>query len=47
VQQLIFGMFVKTIKEWASQEHWDLRNEDTVLACKKIVETIDLHTRFI
>lgn len=47
LQQLAFGLFAMCIQEWAKQEHWDLRNEDTIKASKEIVEKVDLGVRFI
>ena len=36
LQQKIMGLFVKAIEAWSEAPH-DLRNEGTVMLCKKIV----------
>jgi len=41
LQQSTFDLFLTCIAEWAKQEHYDLRNEATVLTCRKIVELLD------
>ena len=49
LQQSMFGLFLRTIEEWAKQENYDLRNEYTVETSKKIMELLDdsSHTPFI
>jgi hypothetical protein len=38
LQQNIMRLFIATIQEWAKQENFDLRNEDTVKLCKRIIK---------
>jgi transposase-like protein len=38
IQQKIFGLFLKTIEEWAKQESFDLRNEHTIKTSKAIMK---------
>jgi hypothetical protein len=53
IQQNIFRLFLPTIKKWArayEENRYDLRNEDTVKTCKKMIDALgeeDLYLRFI
>lgn len=44
LQQSVFDLFLTCINEWAKQEHYDLRNEHTILTSRKIVEALDGNT---
>ncbi len=41
IQQTSFRLMMACIKKWAEAESFDLRNEQTVLTCRKIMEAID------
>ena len=49
LQQSFARMCFKFIKTMADKEYYDLRNEATVLTCKKIVDTFkdDMHLPLI
>jgi hypothetical protein len=49
LQQGMMRLFIATIEEWAKQEYYDLRNEDTIMLSRKIVETIqgESYLRFV
>lgn len=38
LQQQIFEVMLACIAEWAKQEHYDARNEYTVLKCREIIQ---------
>jgi len=40
IQQQMFGLMLTTIRKWASVEHFDARNEHTVMTCREIVEVV-------
>lgn len=40
LQQSTMRLFMATIEEWSKQEHYDLRNEQTIKICKKIMEAL-------
>lgn len=40
LQQAAFRLFISCIKEWATHEHYDARNETTVKLSKRIVEAL-------
>ena len=40
LQQSAFRLFMACIKEWATHEHYDARNEATVKLSKRIVEAL-------
>ena len=43
LQQSVFGIIIKLIYKWAEMHdsgRFDLRNEDTVVLCKKITEAL-------
>lgn len=48
-QGLFREIIIPLIKDTARREHWDLRNEDTVMLCRKIVEALgdDTYLRYI
>jgi len=43
LQQSIFRLFIKTISQWAKlqENHYDLRNEYTVLTSRKIMKELE------
>lgn len=41
LQQKIFGIICKLIREWAMTEHFDARNEFTVLTSRKLAKVLD------
>ena len=49
LQQCTMSLIMATIEEWSKQEHWDLRNEQTIKLCKKIMEAVgdEKHLPFI
>ena len=47
IQQSIFGIIQKLIVTWAKEEHYDARNEHTIMACRNLLEAFpDLESRF-
>lgn len=40
LQQSTMRLFLRTIEEWSKQENYDLRNEQTIKICKKIMEAL-------
>jgi hypothetical protein len=49
LQQSMMRLFIATIEEWAKQEYFDLRNEDTIMLSRKIMKAIEgeCYLRFI
>lgn len=39
-QQKAFRFFMDTIREWAAQDSYDLRNEATITLSKRIIEAV-------
>lgn len=49
LQQSMMGVFAACIRKWAEMKYYDLRNEDTVKFCKKLVEQFgdEMYFRYI
>ena len=41
LQQSVFRLITECITEWAKQENYDLRNEQTVKICKELVKVLE------
>jgi hypothetical protein len=41
LQQSTMRLIIATIEEWSKQENYDLRNEQTIKICKKIMDAIN------
>ena len=47
LQQSAMRVFMLFVKEMAATEHWDLRNEASVMLARKIMALDDTHLPFI
>ena len=41
LQQQMFRLFMSVVERWAEQEHYDVRNEYTILKSKEIIKLLE------